>query len=60
MYDVMTRHVIKGEDNEADQSKMMQQMSATPGSPPDVKKAFKEEWEALEVSWHKIRFRKYC
>jgi len=42
-----------GEDNEADQSKMMQQMTATPGAPPDPKKAFKEEWEAIEILNHK-------
>eukprot|EP00116_Pleurobrachia_bachei_P008343 sb/3468605/ len=42
-----------GEDNEADQSKMMQQMTATPSAPPDMKKAYKDEWEALEVRNHR-------
>ena len=27
----------------------MQQMTATPGAPPDMKKAYRDEWEALEV-----------
>jgi len=42
-----------GQDNEADQSKMMQQMTATPGAPPDMKKAYRDEWEALEVRNHR-------
>lgn len=44
-----------GPDNEADSSRMMaQQMMAAPaGAPPDMKKAYKEEWEALEVRNHK-------
>ena len=29
---------------------MATHMTAAPGAPPDMKKAFKEEWEALEVS----------
>lgn len=38
-----------GPDNEADQSMMMATQMTAPGAPPDMKKAYKEEWEALEV-----------
>ena len=40
-----------GPDNEADQSMMMATQMTAPGAPPDMKKAYKEEWEALEVNF---------
>uniref|UniRef100_A0A8C6VZ58 ER membrane protein complex subunit 3 n=1 Tax=Nothobranchius furzeri TaxID=105023 RepID=A0A8C6VZ58_NOTFU len=47
--------LILGQDNAADQSRVMQdQMSgAAMAMPPDPNKAFKSEWEALEVVNHK-------
>ncbi|KAL5272895.1 hypothetical protein ACHWQZ_G000908 [Mnemiopsis leidyi] len=42
-----------GPDNEADQSMMMATQMTAPGAPPDMKKAYKEEWEALEVRNHR-------
>jgi len=46
--------LILGQDNAADQSRIMQdQMSgAAMGMPQDSSKAFKSEWEALEISDH--------
>ncbi|XP_035999034.1 TMCO1/EMC3 family protein [Fundulus heteroclitus] len=46
--------LILGQDNAADQSRMMQdQMTgAAMAMPPDPNKAFKSEWEALEVVSH--------
>ena len=41
--------LLTGPDNEADQSMMMATQMTAPGAPPDMKKAYKEEWEALEV-----------
>ncbi|ELU12104.1 hypothetical protein CAPTEDRAFT_175793 [Capitella teleta] len=48
-------NLILGQDNAADQTRMMQdQMTgAAMGMPPDPSKAFKAEWEALEISSHK-------
>ncbi|XP_061712957.1 ER membrane protein complex subunit 3 [Cydia pomonella] len=47
--------LVLGENNAADQSKIMQeQMSgAAMAMPPDPKAAFKAEWEALEITEHK-------
>ncbi|XP_041978051.1 ER membrane protein complex subunit 3 [Aricia agestis] len=47
--------LVLGENNAADQSKVMQeQMSgAAMAMPPDPKAAFKAEWEALEITEHK-------
>jgi len=48
-------NLILGHDNAADQTRMMQdQMAAGPamGMPQDPSKAFKAEWEALEISDH--------
>lgn len=46
--------LVLGENNAADQSRMMQdQMSgAAMAMPPDPKQAFKAEWEALEICDH--------
>lgn len=46
--------LILGQDNAADQTRAMQdQMSGTAMmAPPDPMKAFKAEWEALEVAQH--------
>ena len=46
--------LVLGENNAADQSRMMQdQMSgAAMSMPQDPKAAFKAEWEALEVAKH--------
>uniref|UniRef100_A0A8C4QBU0 ER membrane protein complex subunit 3 n=1 Tax=Eptatretus burgeri TaxID=7764 RepID=A0A8C4QBU0_EPTBU len=46
--------LILGQDNEADQARIMQeQMSgAAMAMPPDSNKAFKAEWEALEITDH--------
>ena len=48
-------NLILGQDNAADQTRIMQdQMSgAAMSMPPDPSKAFKAEWEALEVVQHK-------
>lgn len=45
-------NLILGQDNAADQTKVMQdQMTgAAMGMPPDPSKAFKAEWEALELA----------
>ncbi|XP_013171966.1 PREDICTED: ER membrane protein complex subunit 3 [Papilio xuthus] len=47
--------LVLGENNAADQSKVMQeQMSgAAMAMPPDPKAAFKAEWEALEITEHR-------
>jgi len=47
--------LILGQDNAADQSRVMQdQMTgAAMAMPPDPNKAFKSEWEALEIVEHK-------
>ncbi|XP_074500914.1 ER membrane protein complex subunit 3-like [Sebastes fasciatus] len=47
--------LILGQDNAADQSRIMQdQMTgAAMAMPPDPNKAFKSEWEALEIVEHK-------
>ncbi|XP_054626038.1 ER membrane protein complex subunit 3-like [Dunckerocampus dactyliophorus] len=47
--------LILGQDNAADQSRLMQdQMTgAAMAMPPDPNKAFKSEWEALEIVEHK-------
>ncbi|CAB3253153.1 unnamed protein product [Arctia plantaginis] len=47
--------LVLGENNAADQSKIMQeQMSgAAMAMPPDPKAAFKAEWEALEITEHR-------
>ncbi|CAK1547446.1 unnamed protein product [Leptosia nina] len=47
--------LVLGENNAADQSKMMQeQMSgAAMAMPPDPKAAFKAQWEALEITEHR-------
>ncbi|CAM9899366.1 ER membrane protein complex subunit 3 [Lethenteron reissneri] len=47
--------LILGQDNAADQARIMQeQMSgAAMAMPPDPNKAFKAEWEALEITEHK-------
>ncbi|XP_074656458.1 ER membrane protein complex subunit 3-like [Tubulanus polymorphus] len=47
-------NLILGQDNAADQTKVMQdQMSgAAMAMPPDPQKAFKAEWEALEIYDH--------
>ncbi|KAK3101990.1 hypothetical protein FSP39_007956 [Pinctada imbricata] len=44
--------LILGQDNAADQTKAMQEQMSGAGmmTPPDPMKAFKAEWEALEVS----------
>jgi len=47
-------NLILGMDNAADQTRVMQdQMTgAAMGMPPDPSKAFKAEWEALEITEH--------
>uniref|UniRef100_A0A3Q3R6M6 ER membrane protein complex subunit 3 n=1 Tax=Monopterus albus TaxID=43700 RepID=A0A3Q3R6M6_MONAL len=47
--------LILGQDNAADQSRVMQDqmMGAALAMPPDPNKAFKSEWEALEIMEHK-------
>jgi len=47
-------NLILGHDNAADQTRMMQDQMSGPamGMPPDTSKAFKAEWEALEISDH--------
>ncbi|XP_018428678.1 PREDICTED: ER membrane protein complex subunit 3-like [Nanorana parkeri] len=47
--------LILGQDNAADQSRIMQdQMTgAAMAVPPDTNKAFKAEWEAMEITEHK-------
>ncbi|KAG8447347.1 hypothetical protein GDO86_014710 [Hymenochirus boettgeri] len=46
--------LLLGQDNAADQSRIMQdQMSGAALSvPPDTNKAFKAEWEAMEITEH--------
>lgn len=46
--------LILGQDNAADQSRIMQDQMTGPamGMPPDPSKAFKAEWEALEICNH--------
>ncbi|KAL3852833.1 hypothetical protein ACJMK2_016448 [Sinanodonta woodiana] len=46
--------LILGADNAADQTKVMQDQMSGAGmmAPPDPSKAFKAEWEALEISQH--------
>jgi len=45
--------LVLGEDNAADQSRMMQeQMTMQAGGMQDPKQAFKAEWEALEITEH--------
>lgn len=46
--------LILGQDNAADQSRIMQDQMTGPamGMPPDPTKAFKAEWEALEICDH--------
>nr|XP_046252385.1 ER membrane protein complex subunit 3-like [Scatophagus argus] len=47
--------LILGQDNAADQSRLMQEQMAGAAMtmPPDPNKAFKSEWEALEIVEHK-------
>ncbi|GAA6086369.1 ER membrane protein complex subunit 3-like [Tachysurus ichikawai] len=47
--------LILGQDNAADQSRIMQEQmtGAAMAMPPDPNKAFKSEWEALEIIEHK-------
>ncbi len=46
--------LVLGSDNAADQAAMMQeQMVAPTQQPQDMSKAFKAEWEAVEVVDHK-------
>ncbi|EDV25212.1 uncharacterized protein TRIADDRAFT_25209 [Trichoplax adhaerens] len=52
--------LILGQDNAADQTRAIAEQMAAPtaaasagGMPPDQKKAFKAEWEALEIVNHK-------
>ncbi|XP_033099764.1 ER membrane protein complex subunit 3-like [Anneissia japonica] len=48
--------LVLGENNAADQARMMQQQMQSPmgmGPGPDMNKAFKAEWEALEIVTHK-------
>ncbi|KAK3540052.1 hypothetical protein QTP70_023814 [Hemibagrus guttatus] len=47
--------LILGQDNAADQSRIMQEQmtGAAMAMPPDPNKAFKSEWEALEIVEHK-------
>jgi len=47
-------NLILGHDNAADQTRMMADQMTGPaaGMPPDPSKAFKAEWEALEISDH--------
>ncbi|XP_072027086.1 ER membrane protein complex subunit 3-like isoform X2 [Amphiura filiformis] len=47
--------LILGENNAADQAKLMQQQMSQPmgGQLPDPAKAFKAEWEALQIVNHK-------
>ncbi|XP_033647566.1 ER membrane protein complex subunit 3-like [Asterias rubens] len=46
--------LILGENNAADQARLMQQQMSQPmGANPDPMKAFKAEWEALEICGHK-------
>lgn len=46
--------LILGQDNAADQSRMMQEQmtGAAMAMPADTNKAFKTEWEALELTDH--------
>ncbi|XP_076114742.1 ER membrane protein complex subunit 3-like [Mytilus galloprovincialis] len=46
--------LILGQDNAADQTKAMQEQMSGAGmmTPPDPNKAFKAEWEALEIVQH--------
>ncbi|KAL7063921.1 hypothetical protein AAHC03_05449 [Spirometra sp. Aus1] len=45
--------LVLGSDNAADQTTMMQeQVMAPTQAPPDMQKAFKSEWEAVEVVEH--------
>ncbi|ESO03574.1 hypothetical protein HELRODRAFT_185611 [Helobdella robusta] len=46
--------LILGQDNAADQTRLMQDQVSGPaiGMPPDPSKAFKAEWEALEICDH--------
>ncbi|VDN11030.1 unnamed protein product [Dibothriocephalus latus] len=45
--------LVLGSDNAADQTTMMQeQVMAPTQAPPDMQKAFKAEWEAVEVVEH--------
>ncbi|CAH2231986.1 ER membrane protein complex subunit 3 [Pararge aegeria] len=47
--------LVLGENNAADQSKVMQEQMSGPAMamPPDSKAAFKAEWEALEITEHR-------
>ncbi|XP_053359337.1 ER membrane protein complex subunit 3-like [Clarias gariepinus] len=47
--------LILGQDNAADQARIMQEQmtGAAMAMPPDPNKAFKSEWEALEIVEHK-------
>lgn len=46
--------LVLGADNTANQTAMMPDPTmASPQQPPDMQKAFKAEWEALEVVHHK-------
>merc|ERR1712179_262344 len=47
-------NLILGMDNAADQTRVMQDQmpGAAMGMPPDPSKAFKAEWEALEITEH--------
>ncbi|GMT24286.1 hypothetical protein PFISCL1PPCAC_15583 [Pristionchus fissidentatus] len=50
--------LVLGEENVADQSKMMEDQMASPAgmAPPDPKAAAKAEWEALSMHYHHFAF----